>query len=236
MDTTFYAVDERGYLYECFSNETGAVPGSVEWEQVELTSEEIPGRIGYARNISTFSIEALLNNEMDIYGNSYRYDIVAESTCKVDNTPLKDLDLPVFYGDSLIISPEDASVYNDFLDDDIITEIIKACTGNCAHKIREFKDTFDEMLERESVAHSDEEDENEYVLFWGFKDIAPASLLLVIPEFFTEHIYLIRKSSIPVVYESVKPVVSAFDMSERIIVNRIFKQIIKKFYETNNKQ
>lgn len=224
MDTAFYAVDENGYLYECFSGEIGAVPEIVDLDLI--VPDSIQGRIGYARTVHIVSVEALLHNEIDIYGNSYRYDIVDKSTCKVDNTPLKDLVLPVFYGKSLIISPEDALVYNDLPSEYVITEIVRKLTGNCTYKIKKFKDILDNILEH-GIPQNDEE--NEYVLFWGFKDIAPASLLLAIPEFFTEEVYWVQKSNIPVVYESVRPVVSDFDASLRIEVNKAFKKAIKKF-------
>lgn len=230
MDTVFYAVDENGYLYECWSDETGAVPES-------YGADEVDGKLGHigSMEINTEqSVSVLLNSEIDVYGNFYRYDIVTPSKAKVNDTPLRRYSLPFFKGNSFIINPENAKIYSTNLSTSLITRLVKELTNGEAERIRKFKRIFDKILKEYQLINNS----GEFALFWGFKDIVPASLLLALPELFKEEITWANISTISLEDRFLRPVITRIKSIESPFpdtLNNVFKKAVKVFLKEDSK-
>lgn len=236
MDTVFYAMDDRGYLYECWSGEEGAVPAGAEYE-----IEDPPNRIG-RMNLETVveSVNSILEDKIDICGNSYYYKVTSESKIKVSSTPLGDMDLPVFESNFLLVEHDKSAVYSNCLDDYLFKRLVNDISGGDVYKIKKFKEIFDRNLDKyqigvyeNSIEHTENIINRPHILFWGFKNIAPAPLFLTIPEFFNESIYSVQPLDIPVDIETARPVLSIFKNYQPLKINKVFKESIQEFLTKN---
>lgn len=227
MDTAFYVVDKDGYLYRCWSGEDGAIPENF---GVGIDIGEDFDGIGYMQTSVKSLSDAFLNNEIDVCSNIYRYEIKTPSKLKVNDTYLKEHSLPVFDGDSFIVSSDYAKIHNRTPVASLITDLVIELTGGEVEQIKRFKNTLDRILKEHRFIDDAEE---ESVLFWGFRDLAPASVLLVLPHLFKERITWVDLSKIPVEYQLVEPIITRIKSidDEVLELNNAFKKAVITFLE-----
>lgn len=174
MDTIFYAMDENGYLYKCWSGEDGAVPESIPPEFIFIPLSKKNRSAGQAEAIDEdISVDSFLKGHIDICGNVYCYKPISPSKVKV----APDTELPLIKDGQLVLSPANTNIFNYGPSDYIIRCLVRELTGNYMEPAISFKKILDSVMEKKGLSldikkkysNSQDEENNIHFLFWGFR-------------------------------------------------------------------
>lgn len=245
MDTIFYAMDENGYLYKCWSGEDGAVP------------ESIPESIPLSKNISVgqaeaidedISVDSFLKGHIDICGNVYCYKPISPSKVKAPDG----IELPLIKDGQLVLSPANTKVFNYGPSDYTIRCLVRELTGNYMEPAISFKKILDSVMEKKGLSlnikkkysNSQDEENNIHFLFWGFrflKDI-PDSFEKNNKALFSSDCYCPRfidrdRESINIEglksMDDLKPLITVIDFRRWKEINEAFKEAINIYLKEN---